>query len=224
MTDRLNSYPQNGMISAHRAPLGEHALVAISTFNSYFSIENMEKLFFWTHQNFLNFNVFFMDGASIFNLMAMGYDEQKAFKKTKNHDNNLKNRIIKSLTNINFDFEESKNKIVILSDISQNQRYIDIYNSCVNFFEENNSFKKDCLDITRTMLANKMSKISEDALNLAVKYLLAELPLWFNTPYILNINSSTFIYKDLSFSWQKICYHYNLLSSNQEIMIKSILE
>lgn len=204
--------------------LGDHALIGVSTFNSYFSVENMEKLFLWAHKNFTHFNVFFMDGASIFNLMAVGYHEQEALRKTKKHDRNIENKIIKSLVNIGFDMETSKEKIVLLSTLSKNKKYSDLHEKYVNLFEENILFRNDCLNATNEMLSSKVQEISNDSLYLAVKYLLAELPLWFEAPFILNLNSSTFIYKDLSYFWKKICYDYNLLSSTQKILVKSVLD
>ena len=203
MTYRLNFSPD--LIAPKKQELlGEHALVAISTFNSYFSVENMEKLFFWTHQNYADFNVFVMDGASKFNLMAMGYDDQKASKKTRKQDNNMKNKVFKSLTCIGFSLEESEKKLLLLSKISKKKEYAEVYKNCIKFFEENNFFREDCLNATRALLSSKIQNVTDDNLYLAVKYLFLELPVWLNTPYILKVNSSTFIYKDLSSFWQKI--------------------
>ena len=202
--------------------LDEHALVAISTFNSYFSIENMEKLFYWAHQNYSYFNIFFMDGASKFNLMAIGYDEQKAIRKTRSHDNNLKNKIIKSLSSIDPSFEYSQNRIILLSDLSCNKIYIDLYNIVQKKFDEDINFQRDCFEATKMMLSTKTPEVTQEALDLAVQYLLAELPLWFNTPDILDVNSSSLVYKDFSVPWQRICYDHKFLSPNQKITIKSV--
>lgn len=62
---------------------GNYALIAVSPFNSYFSINNMKKLFNWADINFIDFNVFMMDEVSVYNLMAIGYDKKKLYKKQK---------------------------------------------------------------------------------------------------------------------------------------------
>ena len=200
----------------------EHALIGVSTFNSYFSQENMEKLFCWAQQSFNNFNVCVMDEASIFNLMAMGYDKKEALKKTKRNDKYLYNKIIRSLTSLGFSLDQSQRKILHYSYLSKSTPYLKIYNKCVNLFNNNVNYTNDCLNATKLMLADKVNNLDEDKLDLAVKYLLAELPFWYDTPYILGINSSTFIYKDLSFYWQRICYNYDLLSKKQSIYIKNV--
>jgi tRNA-dependent cyclodipeptide synthase len=202
----------------------EHALVAVSAFNSYFSVNNMEILFDWACKNFNYFNIFIMDEVSIFNLMALGYDKETALKKTKKHDRNLKNKVIKSLVKIGFTLDESREKILLLSQISKNNQYIKAYERYLKIFEANESFRNDCLGATKSMLSEKMKNVSEEAVRLSVNYLLAELPFWFEIPYILNISSSVLVYKDLSFYWERICCNYNLISSHQEILIKRVDE
>jgi cyclo(L-tyrosyl-L-tyrosyl) synthase len=209
-------------IHAKVIPKGEHALVAVSPCNSYFSIKNMEALFNWTHENFHDFNVFITDGASVFNFIALGYDKKLALKKTKKNDSGLKCKVIRSLTNIGFSTDDSRKKILFLSHLSKTDRYIKMYNYYMHIFQSNTSFRNDCLGATKTMLLERMEDVSDDAANLAVKYLLAELPLWLDSPSVLGIESSSIIYKELSFFWERICYHHKLLAPKQEICIKCV--
>lgn len=51
----------------------EHALIVVSPFNGYFTVKNMEILFSCAKDNCRSFDVFTMDKASKYNLMAMGY-------------------------------------------------------------------------------------------------------------------------------------------------------
>lgn len=205
-----------------KTPQRDHGFIAVSAFNSYFSVKNMEILFNWSCNNFRDFNVFIMDEVSIFNLMALGYNEGHAYKKTRKHDNNLKNKVIKSLVNIGFSLEMSNKKILFLSNISQSETYINSYERYLKIFENNLSFRNDCLGATKSMLLDKVAYVSNNAVNLSVKYLLAELPFWFDIPYVLNIPSSTLVYKDMPFFWKRICYNYGLLSPQQEILIKNV--
>ena len=94
---------------------------------------------------------------------------------------------------------------------------------CIKYFNENVNFRKDCLETTQAMLADKIEHLTEDRVHLAVQYLLRELPVWFDTPYILGIKSSIYVYKDFSYLWQKICYNYGLMSINQSIFVKNVI-
>jgi cyclo(L-tyrosyl-L-tyrosyl) synthase len=202
----------------------DHALIAISPFNSYFSVKNITRLLQWAAETFHQFNLFIMDGASKFNLMALGYDEEKAIKKTNKQDKKLKNKVIKSCMALGMTEKDAHEKIILLSQLSQAQRYSESYKRYKNIFETHGSFRNDCLGATRLMLEHRMETVSDEAVNMAVEYLLAELPLWFDIPYLLDLPSSVLVYKDLSPLWRKIYYHYNLVSPQQELLIKNVDE
>ncbi|MGN6670646.1 MAG: tRNA-dependent cyclodipeptide synthase, partial [Candidatus Nucleicultricaceae bacterium] len=87
-----------------------HALIGVSPFNGYFTASNIEKTLIWAHSNFKSFGVFTMDKASKYNLIAMGYSEDEAIKKTKKQDQHLKNKIMRGLESIGFSEDAAKEK------------------------------------------------------------------------------------------------------------------
>lgn len=200
----------------------EHALIGVSPFNGYFSAINMEILFKWANENFDNFSIFTMDKASKYNLMAMGYEEEQAIKKTKKQDQHLYNKVVRCLINIGFGEEESRKKILLISHLKENERYLKLYKECLGLFENNASFRLDCLNASKCIFANKVEVVTEESTRIAVNYLLEELPIWLNTPYILGIRTSVFVYKDLPPYWYNICYNYGLIAPKQKIFIKSL--
>lgn len=101
---------------------------------------------------------------------------------------------------------------------------MEAYQRYLNIYETNDSFKNDCLGATNIVLLNKNNNLSDEAVYISVNYVLAELPIWFNIPYLLNITESVLVYKELSFFWKRICYNYNLMSSQQKILIKNVDE
>jgi cyclo(L-tyrosyl-L-tyrosyl) synthase len=182
----------------------------------------MEMLFSWTRNNFNTFDIFTMDEASKYTLMATGYEEGQAIKKAKKHDRNLYNKIITCLKNIGFSEEDAKGKILSLSRISKDKKYVELYKRYSDFFEKDPSFKDDCINASKNILMGKVEEITSESLSVAIQYLLLELPIWFNIPDILGISSSVLIYKDLPFHWRNICYNYGFLSPNQQLLIKDI--
>jgi cyclo(L-tyrosyl-L-tyrosyl) synthase len=209
-------------IETQYLPKIEHSLIVVSPFNGYFTSQNMEILFRWANDNCLSFDVFTMDKASKYNLIAMGYEESHAVKKTRKQDINLYNKIITCLKNIGFSEEESKKKILLISHLDKNKNYLRIYKHCMELFETNANFRNDCLNLSKCFLETKMEEISDKSMHIAVNYILEELPVWFDTPSIIGIPSSVLVYKDFSLFWQKICLNYNLVASNQKILIKNI--
>ncbi|BCS82792.1 tRNA-dependent cyclodipeptide synthase [Cotonvirus japonicus] len=198
-----------------------HALIGISNFNSYYSIKNMVNIFNYARKNYQNFNILVMDEVSVFNLMALGYDNAKALNKTRRSDKHLHNNILKSLEIIGYDSIESRNKILQLSEISKNIKYKEIYEKILMLYTNNESFNNDCRALTKNMLITKMSNVKDENIDLAVKYLLAELPLCLNSSYILDLDNVVMINKDMSDHWEKIYYDYDLLSDKQKILVKN---
>lgn len=192
--------------------LKEHALIGISPFNSYYSQENLEKLFSWGMSNFKKISVFIPDLISIYTLKAVGYCHDKARKKTHNQDRYLKNKAINALFANKFSENEAKNKIVFLSDISQNnQNYMKLYKLCKEMYKSNAAFREGCLETSKWVLINKDTSgfVSDAALEIAAEYFLAELPFYLNTPNILNTKSSLFVYKDLPSDFLRKIYNNN---------------
>lgn len=200
----------------------DHSLIVVSPFNGYFTSKNMEILFRWANNRCRSFDIFTMDKASKYNLIAMGYEESHAIKKTKKQDTNLYNKIITCLKNIGFSDDESQKKILLISHLDKNESYLRIYKKCMELFEVNSDFRNDCLNLSKSFLETKMEKISDQSMYIAVNYILEELPIWFDTPSIMGISSSVLVYKDFSLFWQNICLNYGLVAHNQKILIKNI--
>lgn len=190
------------------------AVIATSPLNGYYTVANMTKMFAWAANNFDDFSVFVMDGASIHNLIALGYSPAAALTKTKKEDRNLRNKIRSSLSNANL----SNKNILLLSDTTANiiyKKYFDVY---VERYNTDIAFQTDCRNATRQILTNKMTNVTDPAVDVAVNYILAEMPIWCNLPQILNAPHVTLVYKDISPFWQKICA-CGLVDKNQRILI-----
>lgn len=191
----------------------EQAVIATSPFNGYYTVETMAKLFAWAQAEFGEFKIFVMDGASVYNLMAFGYSESKAKSKTKKQDRGLENKIARSLALLGISAE-----ILRLSDLQQTDIYKQYYSQYLALYAQE-PFKSDCREATAAMLRQKNITADAPAIDCAVNYLLAELPIWCNLPQILDAKT-TLVYKDLLPFWQRVCEKYNLVSSDQKIVIR----
>lgn len=194
----------------------EHALIGVSPFNSYFTESNLEKLFRWAISNFKNINIFIPDEISAYTFQAMGYSEKRAKKKTRRQDCYLRNKVIKALIANKISESEARNKIIYLSHLIYKAEYLEVYNSCLKLFETDEFFRNGCLATSKWVLSNKgIPNSSEDLINMAVKYFLAELPMFLDTPKILNVSSSFFVYKDIP-NFLEIIYNKKLLVSPKQ--------
>ena len=212
--------------------LKEHVLVGTSPFNSYYEENNLKKLFSWSLNHFKEVNVFIPDGISAYTLQAVGYSEDKAKRKGRLHDNNLKHKVIRSLVANKISEAEAENKIVFLSNLMYNQKYLKFHKAYEELYEKDENFRNGCLTTSKLVLASKNipSTInSDDALRTAVKYFLAELPIYLNTSEILNVPSSLYVYKDQPADFLSNIYNNNssfskLISSNQGYSAVNFIE
>jgi cyclo(L-tyrosyl-L-tyrosyl) synthase len=179
--------------------LKEHALLGISPFNSYYSEENLKKLFSWGLSTFKRINIFIPDGISIYTLHAIGYPRERAEKKTRSQDRYLKNKAMRALAANNISEAEANNMIAFCKDLMNNERYLKFHDTYRKLYKNDEDFRKGCLLSSKWILEGKcnLKSLDDESLHIAVKYFLAEVPLFLNSLEIFNINSSLFVYKEI---------------------------
>lgn len=173
---------------------GEHALIGISPFNSYFSEDTIVKLISWGDTNFKDFHLFVPDNLPYFNFLAMDYSHNKALTKTKKQNRYLFNKINRAFLRSGLD---ANNKMIIVSQFSENDMYKDVYNFGIEKYTNDVDFKRKCHNVSKLVLKSyTTADIDPSMLDIASKYLFGELPFLFDTPRILGVDSSLFVYHE----------------------------
>lgn len=200
-----------------------YALIGVSPFNGYFTQENLERLFAWAMEVFLNVEVFIPNEISAYTFQALGYPDAKARRKTKRQDSYLKNKVIKALEANGLTTSQAQEKIILLSDLKDNENYLTLYSDCLEFFKTDEDFRKGCLSTSKWVIAGKEGNvpIGDEALFLAAQYFLAELPLFLDSPRIFNKDSCVFVYKDMPEFLREIYEKSHLVSPGQRFLIES---
>jgi cyclo(L-tyrosyl-L-tyrosyl) synthase len=167
----------------------------------------------------------------MYTLHAMGYSQEKAKKKTKLHDNNLKNKAIRALAANNISEAEANNMIVFCSDLMNNERYLKFHDTYKSLYENDEDFRKGCLATSKMVLASKgfQGDVNDEAVSVAVKYFIAELPIYLNSPEILEISQSLYVYKDppsdfLTGVYNKKNPFYSYMSSKHGYLAVNFIE
>lgn len=196
----------------------EHALLGVSPFNSYYSEQKINKLIHFARENFKDFHLFVPNTLPYFNFIAMGYQPNKARIKTKRQWNYLKNKITRAFVTAGFSTKDFLDKIITTEEITDNNiAYNQLLKLCFEKYENDISFKEDCLNASKVMLKDYPDKDKPVRVELAVQYLLRELPLLLDTPTILGVTSSVFVYHEQIDFFKKLygdCDN-KLLASNQ---------
>lgn len=181
----------------------EHICFGISPFNSLFSQEYLESLIDWAQAHFKSFHFFLPDEPTLHTLEALGYSIEDAKRKMKKQINWLKNKMQKALEAKNLN---PKDHILDWKTLETNKSFKNELDSVYQLFDTDSEFRNICIESSRWVLQNKMEedKITEECLLKAVKYFLAEIPIFAATNKIVGTETSLFCYH------QSINFHEKL--------------
>lgn len=190
-----------------------HVLLGISPFNSYFSEENISDWIQWAQKTFNSFHIFVPDTLPIYTFLALGYSETKAIQKAKRQTAYLKNKIYRALEKNTISEDIIKKIIIDMDFLENNKSYQEIKEKYHHIYHNNIEFKKEC-DLSTGWVINGQPIKNEELFNenIAVEYILAEIPLFVDTSSILNVSSSLFVYHQTP---QIIKYLYNNHMGNE---------
>ncbi|RYE06140.1 MAG: tRNA-dependent cyclodipeptide synthase [Rickettsiaceae bacterium] len=195
----------------------EFALIGVSPFNSYFSVANIVLTIKIVLKHFNDFAIFIPDKISRYNLEAIGYTNQRASYRVRKQDNYLKNKVNKAIEVFHTSYQD---KVVLLSDLSRNNKYIDLYAACMNQFSQDQKFRNGCLDTSNWILESYAKErnllVNEDNSNIAVQYFLEELPIFLGASEMLNVDSCSFVYHSIPDFLMQIYSQYSHLVSNNQ--------
>jgi len=168
----------------------------ISPFNSYFSEERIAKLARWGKQTFRSIHFFIPDIPSVYTLEAQGYSQAKAVSKARQQSNYLRNKFFRALSSVGLTLAEAREMLIDWGFLGENSQYHTLHKQAETLFESDLQFRSECIQASKWVMAKKLpeDELTEEVLLHAVKYFLAELPLFADSPGIIGIESSMFAY------------------------------
>lgn len=175
----------------------EHVVVGVSPFNSYFTEEKIAELINWAKENFRAFHLYVPDGPSRFTLEALGYPESKARKKASRQGRWLLNKIRRALCAVGIEEAEAEQLILCSKTLDHDDAYRRLVEKVDAICVSDASFHEGCVETSRWVLngqAGNPDEVTREMLESAVRYLKAELPLFMNSPAIVDATSSVFAY------------------------------
>ncbi|AXG45625.1 tRNA-dependent cyclodipeptide synthase [Photorhabdus laumondii subsp. laumondii] len=179
---------------------GDHALIGISPFNSRFSKDYVVDLIQWSSHYFRQVDILLpCEREASRLLVASGIDNVKAIKKThreiRRHLRNL-DYVISTAT-----LKSKQIRVIQFSDFSLNHDYQSLKTQVENAFNESESFKKSCLDMSFQAIKGRLKgtgqyfgQIDLQLVYKALPYIFAEIPFYLNTPRLLGVKYSTLLY------------------------------
>ncbi|WP_239002482.1 MULTISPECIES: tRNA-dependent cyclodipeptide synthase [Photorhabdus] len=180
---------------------GDHALVGISPFNSRFSKDYIVDLIQWSSDHFRQVDVLLpCEHEASRLLVASGIEDAKAIKKTQREiRRHLRN--LDSIISVATILKSKPIRVIQFNDFALNHDYQSLRTQVENAFNESESFRKICLDMSFQAIKGRLKgtgqsfgQIDLQLVYKALPYIFAEIPFYLDTPRLLGVKHSTLLY------------------------------
>ncbi|MFC0542508.1 tRNA-dependent cyclodipeptide synthase [Kutzneria chonburiensis] len=174
---------------------GAHACIGVSPFNGYYTAERIAALAAWARRTFSDFHFFVPNEPAAYTLEALGYEPARARHKARRQGNLVLNRIGRALADIGV--RDAGRRVLDSARLQDNAAYHRIHDDVIRLFQSDNVFRDQTMASSEWVLAKRLpagQEPTERQRLLAVRYFLAELPLFLDTPGIVGVSSSVFVY------------------------------
>jgi cyclo(L-tyrosyl-L-tyrosyl) synthase len=172
-----------------------HACIGVSPFNGYYTAERIAALAAWARRTFSDFHFFVPNEPAAYTLEALGYEPARARHKARRQGNLVLNRIGRALADIGV--REAGRHVLDSARLHDNAAYQRIHDDVIRLFHTDSVFRDQTMASSEWVLAKRLpagQEPTERQRLLAVRYFLAELPLFLDTPGIAGVSSSVFVY------------------------------
>ncbi|WP_248958868.1 tRNA-dependent cyclodipeptide synthase [Sphaerisporangium perillae] len=171
----------------------EHALVGVSALNGYFSQATITELLRWALATFARVDVLLPGSELESTLRGRGHAAGKVRRKARMAINNTRNRVRRALG----DLGAAPGSVAVFSwsDLTANRPYTAMRATAERLYATDAAFRDACLEAVVPVISSGPEEaVSRERAEIAVPFLLGELPLVVDTPAILGTGSSVFCY------------------------------
>lgn len=185
-----------------------HGCVGISPFNSYFSADRVLGLARWALSEFSDVHFFVPDTAAAHTLEALGYPSEKAAWKARRQGQYVRNKITKALDALGVEHPEQR--ILDGQALAANTVYLGLLEQAERRYRDDADFADACLGASAWVLDRRLlagQEATPGQLRCAVRYFLAELPLFLDTPSIVGTGASVFCYHQVPAFLDNLFHH-----------------
>lgn len=172
----------------------QHVVCGISPGNSYFRVARLTELLGWLCEEFAQVDVVVPDSALEYTYHALGYDPQRAAKKTRGEINVLCNRVARAWKS--HGGPRAADGLHRMSELASGAVYREKLAECELALNEDSLLWQTCAEMSREVLAARGHEgpLSADQIEQAMRYLTAELPFFVASSDIFGVPSSLNFY------------------------------
>ncbi len=171
----------------------DHALIGLSPFNSYFTPQTIKNLVTWAAKHFSAVDVFMPGYEGAHTLTAAGITPQKAVNRIRQANKMLRNPAISALASCGIPDPECR--VHTWTQLLNRSSYRNLRELVRASYTTEPVIRHAHRQISQAVV-QRVSKTTptEQQIDEAVGYSIAELPLFLDSPSIFGVSSSVFIY------------------------------
>lgn len=176
-------------------PTAAHICIGVSPFNGYFTGPRLLRLAEWALRRFPHVHFFVPDTAAAYTLEALGYPPERARHKAQRQGRYVHNKICTALRELGV--RDPDDLVLGMERLQRTPRYTNLLGEAHRRFRRDDGFRAACLDACHWVLDQRMppgTAPTEEQLRHAVRYFLAELPLFADAGGIAGHSPSFFAY------------------------------
>ncbi|OON71440.1 tRNA-dependent cyclodipeptide synthase [Streptomyces tsukubensis] len=170
-----------------------HALIGLSPWNGRYSRRYIEALVTWAHSRFPRIDVFTPGYEAAHTLVAAGFPVGEAVHRARRANTQLRNPALRALRNAGV--TEPQTHVHTWTQLHARPAYTGARHRVQRAYASDPVVRRACRDTAREAVRGAgQREPDESAIDLAVSYALAELPLVTEGPDIFGVPSSAFLY------------------------------
>ncbi|WP_406386178.1 tRNA-dependent cyclodipeptide synthase [Streptomyces sp. NBC_00211] len=169
---------------------GDHAVIGISSGNSYFTHDRVLELARWGLDHFRQVDLIWTDMHVAEMFVALGYPEAEAQRKAVKNLRGVRAKVTAAVAALDPEGERLRGRP--MSALLELPAYQRIRSRLDTLMTDDPEFREVCDQLAARFLADKLNGQPPTELQreVCIKYVCAEVPLFLDTPEILGVSSS----------------------------------
>jgi cyclo(L-tyrosyl-L-tyrosyl) synthase len=167
-------------------------IIGVSINNSYFKDENLTRLISWASKRSNSVYIMIPDEPAVYTMMALGYTEKEAEKKSKKKSNALENKCNQIIESLNV---STTVRVLRWKNFNSNICYSEALFDLRNTYQSDENFMSAVRTATiEVMLSNGVLTPNREAVEIGIQFLLKELAFISHADLILGQSNVGYVY------------------------------
>ncbi|MEV6581218.1 tRNA-dependent cyclodipeptide synthase [Streptomyces sp. NPDC051582] len=176
----------------------DHVLLGLSPMNGYYKPRTVETLVAWASDGFKKVDVVLPGYEAAHTLVAAGFDAPEAVRHARRSVHRLRNAALRALERCGI--EHPEHHVNVWTQLHNRSPYLAALQQARTAYDRDPVVRRACRQVTAAAIhharggGTRQAPPSEEQVDLAVGYVLAEVPLVTSSPAIFAADTSVFVY------------------------------